>query len=638
MQEQTEKKLTGYPSIDKPWRKYYDEKYLNVHPPEATLYDYIWEQNKDHLEDIALSYYGREITYGDFFRNIDATSKFLYGLGVRENDRILYLLPNIPETAYFLYGGSRIGAVSDFIDPRPESVDFSVSARKTLSLIRSEKITHIVALDQCYLAMLKPVEQELRDYGIERIIIVSASDSMDKKAQLRYLTESLHYSSVKEIRRKLSRQQQIQKQFSAARKASLIPIVLYSDLLSEYKNIEYDAIPYKKSRLEIIVHTSGTTGSMPKPIPLTNDNLNGYIHQALGVKMPISRGDRVLHILPYFAAFGLVNVVHAYLACGTTLVEVPEFEPKDLGKMLLRNRIQHFVGTPSWFVGISEDPALAKANLSFLKMMTYGGDSMDAKQERTINWFLQQHGSPILTKGHGMSETCGAAAYAIEKYNRLDSFGIPLPGTIYAVVDPETKKMIPFSPDCDYIEGEFIISSPSVTGGVLDGKTIVPRADYDGVNYLLTGDLGRMYRDGSMSFLTRNDRTFTRYDGYKVKPHEIEAVIKRHPDVTDCIISSYTDAERHGKMPIAYIIPNRALKNHQEEIELAKDIVHSCFINNPDVSSRQLPSKIRFLNSFPFSKNSKLDYRALENYPSGGNEVSVSFEETTIALGEISFS
>ena len=112
--------------------------------------------------------------------------------------------------------------------------------------------------------------------------------------------------------------------------------------------------------------------------------------------------------------------------------------------MILKNKIQHFVGTPSWFVSIANDPALKKADLSFLKMMTYGGDSLDVKQERQMNLFLNQHGAPALTKGHGMSETCGCAAYAVGEYNRLDSFGIPLPNTIYAVVNPETKEIIPF--------------------------------------------------------------------------------------------------------------------------------------------------------------------------------------------------
>ena len=49
-------KLTGYPSIDKPWLKYYSEEAINAKMPECTMYDYIYDKNKEHLEDIALVY------------------------------------------------------------------------------------------------------------------------------------------------------------------------------------------------------------------------------------------------------------------------------------------------------------------------------------------------------------------------------------------------------------------------------------------------------------------------------------------------------------------------------------------------------------------------------------------------------
>ena len=41
------KPLTGYPSIDKPWLKYYSEEAINAPLPECTMYEYIWKNNKD---------------------------------------------------------------------------------------------------------------------------------------------------------------------------------------------------------------------------------------------------------------------------------------------------------------------------------------------------------------------------------------------------------------------------------------------------------------------------------------------------------------------------------------------------------------------------------------------------------------
>ena len=71
-QQKTEAKqnMTGYPSIDKPWLKYYDEEAINAPLPECTVYEYLWEKNKEYLDNIALNYFGKKITYGRLFENI----------------------------------------------------------------------------------------------------------------------------------------------------------------------------------------------------------------------------------------------------------------------------------------------------------------------------------------------------------------------------------------------------------------------------------------------------------------------------------------------------------------------------------------------------------------------------------------
>ena len=55
---------TGYPSIDKPWLKYYSEEAINAPLPECTIYEYMFENNKNYPSDIAILCLGRKITYG----------------------------------------------------------------------------------------------------------------------------------------------------------------------------------------------------------------------------------------------------------------------------------------------------------------------------------------------------------------------------------------------------------------------------------------------------------------------------------------------------------------------------------------------------------------------------------------------
>ena len=633
-----EKKLTGYPSIDKPWLKYYDPEFLAKPIPAMNIYTYLQTMTKDYGALTALSYYGREISYTELFQHIDEAAKVLMSIGVKSGDRVMYLMPNIPETAYFLYGGARLGAVADYIDPRPDSVDFTVSAQKVLAMFKEEKAKFLVSLDQCYLAMLKPIEQELKELGVEQIVLVSASDSMNGRAKLNYLHETLSFNGFSALAKSLAKTKRITKLISDARESSPVRVWDYIELIEKAKALILPPIEYEKDQLAVIVHTSGTSSAKPKPIPLTHDNFNFYAHQTNGANMPMSVGDRALHMLPFFAAFGIVDVVHAGFCHANNLIMIPEFSTGNFGKLIKKYKPQTIIGAPSWFLALAKDAVLQDADLSFLTMATYGGDSMDVEDEININQFLKDRNSQcVLTKGHEMSETCGCASYATGDYNNLASVGAPMPLTTYAVVDPETKEMMRFDTARDYLEGELIISSGAVTSGILDGKVIVPHREYNGESYIFTRDIARMDRNGVMTFLARSDRSITRFDGYKIKPHEVESIIKGYPSVQYCILSPIYDKEKFGNVAIADIVlQSHCIPSREEQVKLVDKLIHSQFINNPEVSARQIPAWFRFRESLPMTVNSKVNYNALANEPLNGSEVAVCIEETNISVGKIS--
>ena len=73
----SEKKI-GTPSVEKPWKKFYSPEIMEAPLPECSIYDYMLEQNKDHLSDIAINYLGKKITYGEMLLNINkAAAAFL---------------------------------------------------------------------------------------------------------------------------------------------------------------------------------------------------------------------------------------------------------------------------------------------------------------------------------------------------------------------------------------------------------------------------------------------------------------------------------------------------------------------------------------------------------------------------------
>ena len=635
MEQNQEKKLTGYPHIDRMWEKYYNPEFLKQPLPENTLTGYLKTQTKGFDNYTAFNYYGNKISYGELYENIDNASKVISSLGVSHDDKVMYLMPNIPETAYLFYGTSQVGGISDYVDPRPDSVDLNISAQKLLKLVIREQIKMIVALDQCYLAMIKPIENELKDLGIENVVIVSAKDSM--KLDSSVLPQNMTKEEISALQQKLMQMKKMDEMIALAKSNSPLNVINYKDLIMDNKFTAFEKTPYIPNKIDAITHTSGTSSPIPKPIPLTNDNLNQYVHQTYGANMNMGEKDKGLHILPYFAAFGLANVLHAGLCRGWELIEIPEFSPANLGKLIVEHQPQIIIGTPTWFINMMDDPILKNADLSCLKMLTYGGDSMEYDDEVNLNKFLQEHNSSIsVTKGHGMSETSGCASYATNDYNDIGIMGIPMPKTIYAVVNPETKELKKFNENDEYIEGELIISSPAITGGVLNGEVIVPHSNYDGIDFIYTRDLAKMDRNGKLKFLSRIDRSFTRYDGFKVKPYEIENVLKQDERIKSCIISPYFDSKNYGLMIKATIVLEDGISlSNNEQVDFVRELVDKYFVKNPDVSSRQLPSKFSIRDNLPETKNGKVDFNYLANEELTGEEITVILEETNLSVGNI---
>lgn len=646
---------TKYPHLDKPWMKFYDQEKIATNNPNTNLNTYIKEKNINNMNGVSGTYYGNETTYDEFFEKIDDFSRMLINLGVNIGDRIMYLVPNIPESGRLWLASSQIGAVSDFVDPRPDSMDLLANANKILELIIREKSKHIIALDKCYLAMLKPIENELKELGITSIVTVSASDSMNMLGKIDYLRDVINYNQLRNYRidtltikklkwyeaafKKIQAMKHESELYDEAVKSSPLKIVRSSDLLKESRYTQF--VPIDDDQLlSYIGHTSGTSGARPKPITLTNANQISATEQLFKAGANFNVGDRILHELPFFSPLGADNNYILNLASGANSIDIPEFEINEFGYLVKKHHPNVILGTPSWLASLTDCRYLDKEDLSCISRIIYGGDSMTRADEEKLNIWLKKHGSSAeVEKGHGMSEYCGCGSYAKGIYNRYESIGIPLPDTIYSIVDPTIDdKLVPlkFEDDMDLLTGELVVSSPAVTNGELDGNVIVPHYDMDGKSYIRTRDLVKMNRDGIFQFDSRKDRSFTRFDGYKVKPYEIEKVIEENDKIKYCRIVQYYEEKQRGLMPIAHIVLNDdQLLSADEQKKLIEEIVYSQIISNPNMSSRQIPAKFKIRKSLPLSKNSKVSFNELINEGIDGTEISVDVEETNLSVGDI---
>lgn len=91
------------------------------------LFDYA----RKNLDTVILSYLGNEITYQARFTNIDITASALVKTGVKENEKVVIMLPNIPEARYLIYACSKIGAISNPIMPTISQEDIENIIKNT---------------------------------------------------------------------------------------------------------------------------------------------------------------------------------------------------------------------------------------------------------------------------------------------------------------------------------------------------------------------------------------------------------------------------------------------------------------------------------------------------------------------------
>lgn len=101
--------LTGKPSIDRPWMKFYPDVLRGIQVPACTVEQYLSVRAADP-NVVAMHYYGVDITWGTVFRKVDATARALQVLGIKQGDQIPVFLRSVPEFIYLLLAAERIGA------------------------------------------------------------------------------------------------------------------------------------------------------------------------------------------------------------------------------------------------------------------------------------------------------------------------------------------------------------------------------------------------------------------------------------------------------------------------------------------------------------------------------------------------
>lgn len=488
--------------IKKPWLKFYDGVKETLVYPEYSLYT-LWEEScKKHPDRPAYSYFGKEVSYSKFCSQIEEAAKAFKTLGVDKGDTVSICMPNTPEALISFYALNKIGAVSNMIHP--------LSAENEIKYyLNVSESKFVVSIDMAF----GKINNIASETGLKKAIIVSVKDSAP-------LATAVGYMLTKGRKVKVPRSDMT---------------VKWKHFIGEGRKYTGDTyVPTGKDDTASILYSGGTSG-YPKGIRLTNLNFNSLAMQSFEMCQILREGDRVLSIMPVFHGFGLGICIHTTQYFGGCSIILPQFSAKTFDKLLTRYKPNVIAGVPTLYEALLRNKNLDGVDLSFLKCVISGGDSLSVSLKEKIDAFLKSHGADIqVREGYGLTECVTGSCLTPTRMYKKGSIGIPYPDTLYKIVKPGTDEEVPYNTD-----GEIVISGPSVMPGYLnedEETSLTLKVHSDGLTWMHSGDMGCMDEDGFIYFKQRIKNCIVT-SGYCIYPQYIENVIDAVPEVLmSCVI------------------------------------------------------------------------------------------------------
>ena len=570
----------------RPWVKYYEPGVpLTVAIPRQPLFRFLESAARRHRLRTALIFHGRRISYWELNEAANRFALGLQNLGVQKGDRVMLLLPNMPQAVIAYYGALKIGAVVVLSNP---------------------------LFDEATLAY------QLRDSGAETLVTMSAFYPMVRRARPDTDLRQVIVTRFKEYLPPLKHMI-----FTFTREKAEGHQL---DLRDERDTYWWNEVVYpglarpapvevSPEDLALIQYTGGTT-DLPKGVSLSHYNLVANTIQVRHWLPDVQESKEVvLGVLPFSHSYGMTACMNVGISLSAAIVLLPTFATQEVLEAIKRYKPTLFPGVPTMYTTINDYPGVRRFGLSSIQACISGAAPLPVEVKESFERLTRGR----LVEGYGLTE-----ASPVTHINPMGgrqvtgSIGLPIPNTDAKVVDLHTGQSLPPG-----AVGELLVRGPQVMQGYWNlpeetARALIPepstqnaRSEHNGP-WLRTGDVAMTDEDGYFRIIDRKKDMIIAGD-YNVFPRDVEEVLYESPKVFEAAVVGipYGPQEQAVEAMIkAYVVLKQGERATEEEI------LGMCKTRLEDWA---VPDRVEFRAELPKSMVGKVLRRMLAEEESSQN-------------------
>jgi 2,3-dihydroxybenzoate-AMP ligase len=342
-----------------------------------------------------------------------------------------------------------------------------------------------------------------------------------------------------------------------------------------------------------IFQLSGGTTGIPKLIPRTHNDYAYNSKLAAGV-CDVGEDSVLLVILPIAHNLPLACPgIQGFLFHGGRVVLSSSARPEDVCALIERHRVTHIKVVPALLIRLLHDPVVTRHNLSSLRIIQSGGQSM-LPEVRLLSRKLIP--SAFVQENFGMSE-------GLLMFVRLDDRLDVSQETVGRPISPDDEVRLLDDDDREILGGEvgeLCCRGPYTLRGYFGVPEYNART-FTSDGFYRSGDLMRRHKSGNYIVEGRKKDLINR-GGEKISAEEIENLILSHPAVKNVACVPIPDSVLGERMCACVLLRENARLSFSEL---------KTFLLGKEIAKYKLPERLEILQDFPLSPFGKVSKKDL---------------------------